>query len=226
MKNFLNTLIEISSVQVLDPDISIVDYTLIDLSVSNHAIKDIDLGDPDACQRYIDHVLAIYKAKVAYGGYLEQRNLYSGNTNFESQEAARRDIHLGVDFWAAAGTRVVAPLKGEVHSFQNNAIKGDYGPTIILTHNIGGFSFHTLYGHLSLESLDDLYVGKVFEQGADLATLGTPAINVHYAPHLHFQLIMDLEGKKGDYPGVCRASEVDFYSQNCPDPMLLLMFTS
>jgi murein DD-endopeptidase MepM/ murein hydrolase activator NlpD len=226
LKSLLETLSEIRTLQVLDPDISIVAYTSIDLSVSNDALKDIDLGDPEACQGYIDYVLAVNKAKVAYGGYLEQRNLYSGNTNFESQQAARRDIHLGVDFWAPAGTRVVAPLQGEVHSFQNNAIKGDYGPTIILTHNIGGISFHTLYGHLSLESLDDLYVGKVFEQGADLATLGNQDINVHYAPHLHFQLIADLEGKQGDYPGVCRASELQFYKQNCPDPMLLLMFTS
>ncbi len=217
----MESLREIKTVQVLDPDISIVDYTPIDLSVSNYALKGIDLGDPDACQGYIDHVLAKKKARVAYGGYLEHRNLYSGNANFESPEE-RRDIHLGIDFWAPAGTKVIAPLKGTVHSFQNNAIKGDYGPTIILTHSIGDTTFHTLYGHLSLESLNDLYVGKGFEQGESLATLGTPNINVHYAPHLHFQLILDLEGKQGDYPGVCRASELQFYQQNCPNPNILL----
>ncbi len=151
---------------------------------------------------------------------MEQRNLYSGNVNFESQEE-RRDIHLGIDFWAPAGTTVIVPLKGTVHSFQNNAIKGDYGPTIIMTHSIGRITFHSLYGHLSLESLQELYVGKGFEQGEPLATLGTPDINVHYAPHLHFQLILDLQGKQGDYPGVCRASELPFYQQNCPNPNIL-----
>lgn len=157
---------------------------------------------------------------MAYGGYLEQRDLYSGNVNFALDEE-RRDVHLGVDFWAKAGTRVVAPLDGEVHSFKNNAVQGDYGPTIILRHELEGILFHSLYGHLSLESLDGLYVGKAFKKGEELATLGTPEVNVHYAPHLHFQLILDLQRKKGDYPGVCRASEVDFYSRNCPDPMLL-----
>ncbi len=221
MKNLLESLSKISTAQVLDPDISLGDYTPIDLSVSNHALKGIDLADPDACQEYIDHVLAKNRATVAYGGYLEQRNLYSGNANFESQEEEGRDIHLGIDFWANAGTRVVVPLKGEVHSFQNNAVQGDYGPTIILKHTLNGIVFHSLYGHLSLESLDGLHKGKEFKKGEVLASLGTPEVNVHYAPHLHFQLILDLQGKKGDYPGVCRASELSFYTQNCPDPGVL-----
>lgn len=222
MKSLLQSFINIKATQVLDPIISMDLYTEVDLSISNTALKDIDISDPFVCQQYIDQVLVENDATVAYGGYLEQRNLYSGNTNFISEQEERRDIHLGMDFWAAAGTRVVAPLKGEVHSFHNNATKGDYGPTIILTHNLGEFTFHTLYGHLSLESLDGLYVGKLYEQGERMATLGTTDINVNYAPHLHFQLILNLEGKKGDYPGVCRASEVEFYRENCPDPKLLL----
>ena len=221
MNSLLESLSKIKTAQVLDPAITAVDYTPIDLSVSNHDLKGMDLGDPDACQEYIDLVLAKKNAQVAYGGYLEQRNLYSGNANFESQEE-RRDIHLGIDFWAPAGTRVMVPLKGTIHSFQNNALKGDYGPTIILTHNIGDTTFHTLYGHLSLESLHELYVGKGFEQGEPLATLGTPTINVNYAPHLHFQLILEMEGKEGDYPGVCRASDLAFYQLNCPNPNILL----
>lgn len=196
-----------------------------DLSVTNTDLKDITLSDPDACQKFIDEVLVRNKARVAYGGYLEQRNLYSGNANFAADEE-RRDVHLGVDFWTTAGTKVVVPMDGEVHSFQNNAVQGDYGPTIILRHELDGILFQSLYGHLSLESLDGLYVGKAFKKGEELATLGTPEVNLHYAPHLHFQLIIDIQGKKGDYPGVCRASEVDFYTQNCPDPMMLFRLTS
>lgn len=222
MKSLLQSLINIKAAQVLDPNISLELYTQVDLSVSNVALRGIDISDPDACQTYLDQIMATNNAQVAYGGYLEHRNLYSGNTNFESKQEEGRDIHLGTDFWAAAGTKVVAPLQGEVHSFQNNAIKGDYGPTIILTHNLGEFTFHTLYGHLSLESLKELYAGKVFKQGEHLATLGTPDINVNYAPHLHFQLIMDLEGMQGDYPGVCKASELHFYQKNCPNPNMLL----
>ncbi len=206
---------------VLDTAIPLTRYTPLDLSVSNRALEGIDISDPGACQAYIDEVLARHNGQVAFGGYLEQRNLYSGNANFASGEE-RRDVHLGVDYWATAGTRVLAPLTGIVHSFKNNAVSGDYGPTIILQHVLGGMIFHSLYGHLSLESLEGLYEGKEFKKGEVLATLGTPEVNVHYAPHLHFQLIIDMQGKKGDYPGVCKASELPFYSENCPDPQLLL----
>ncbi|WP_297766314.1 peptidoglycan DD-metalloendopeptidase family protein [uncultured Muriicola sp.] len=222
MKTILQYLSKLQPTRVLDPNIPMEKYTPVDLSVTNPDLKGIDISDPTACQTYIDSVLERNRSAVGYGGYLEKRNLYRSNANFAAGEE-RRDMHLGVDIWSAAGTQVVAPLDGKVHSFQNNAVQGDYGPTIILQHTLNGIVFHSLYGHLSLESMDGLYVGKEFKKGEVLATLGTPEENVNYAPHLHFQLIIDLQGKKGDYPGVCRTSEVDFYAQNCPDPMLLFL---
>ncbi|NNE78588.1 MAG: peptidoglycan DD-metalloendopeptidase family protein [Pricia sp.] len=179
------------------------------------------ISDPTICQRYIDEVINRNNAEVAYGGYLEKRNLYGGYTYFE-QEGKHRNIHLGIDFWAKAGTKVLAPMHGVVHSFKNNARKGDYGPTIILQHVLNDFWFHTLYGHLSVESLVDIKIGMKFEKGNELGTLGTSDINVNYAPHLHFQIIVDMEGKKGDYPGVCARKDLEFYRENCPDPNMLL----
>lgn len=221
MEDFTHILSSIHAGPALDASITIREYTPLDLSVDNKVLEGIDLTDPLACQEYIDSVLARENARVAYGGYLERRNLYSGNAAFSEGEE-RRDVHLGVDFWAVAGTAVLAPIDGEVHSFKNNGLKGDYGPTIILRHTIKGVVFHSLYGHLSFESLDGLYKGKPFKKGEVLATLGRPEVNVNYAPHLHFQLILDLQGMKGDYPGVCRVSELAFYQANCPDPNLLL----
>jgi murein DD-endopeptidase MepM/ murein hydrolase activator NlpD len=208
---------------VLEPAIAFASYTPLDLSADNPRLEGIDLGDPEACQAYIDSVLGQTGGRVAYGGYLERRNLYRGNTGFEGN-GEPRDVHLGVDFWMEAGTRVFAPISGTVHSFKNNAAKGDYGPTILLEHSVENKRFYTLYGHLSVESLSGLYPGKPIGAGEVLATLGTSEVNVHYAPHLHFQIILDLEGKQGDYPGVCRASEVAFYQANCPDPMTLLSY--
>jgi hypothetical protein len=48
-------------------------------------------------------------------------------------------------------------------------------------------------------------------------------VNGNWPPHLHFQLIRDMQGKRGDYPGVVRADELAFYRDNCPDPMALLV---
>ena len=113
-------------------------------------------------------------------------------------------------------------LDGTIHSFQNNTALGDYGPTIILAHEIEGIKFHTLYGHLSETSLNGKKIGDIVKKGEQIATLGLPPINGDYAPHLHFQIIIDMEGKTGDYPGVCGEKTLTFYEDNCPDPNLLL----
>lgn len=220
-EEILNAISKVS-IPILDDSISLSKYTLLDLSVKNVALKELNMTDPVVCQSYINSVLKKNNAVVAYGGYLEQRGLYSNNTHFNGLGQELRNIHLGVDFWAKAGTKVLAPISGKVHSFKNNRIKGDYGPTIILSHSINDLEFYTLYGHLSLESLDGLYIGKEFPRGQSFAFLGTPEVNVNYAPHLHFQLIKDIETYKGNYIGVCTTKDKEYYTSNCPNPRLLL----
>lgn len=213
--------LKIGSKQLLDVSITSNSYCPINFSTANSELNNYDIQNPTQCQYYIDRVLSKNKAKVAFGGYLEKRNLYCDKANFTSDKNPR-NIHLGTDFWTTAGTKVIAPLDGTIHSFRNNKTVGDYGPTIILKHEYANFSFHTLYGHLSVESLENLIVGKSFQAGDFLGTLGTTDINVNYAPHLHFQIIDDMEGKTGDYPGVCSSDSLDFYSKNCPNPNILL----
>ena len=65
-------------------------------------------------------------------------------------------------------------------------------------------------------------VGTEVKQGEQIATLGTAEVNGDYAPHLHFQLVKDMQGFKGDYPGVTNRLDLEFYKTNCPDPNLLL----
>jgi len=110
-----------------------------------------------------------------------------------------------------------------VHSFANRKVRGDYGPVIILRHELDGVEFHSLYGHLAEASLAGLRVGKAVRAGELLARIGPRSVNGNWAPHLHFQLIRDMQGHSGDYPGVVRADELDFFRLNCPDPMALLV---
>lgn len=222
--NFLKSTVNRRAL-ILDTAIPLYQYCPIDLSVYNTELNNYNVQNPTQCQAYIDSVLRDQNAQVAFGGYLEKRNLYGDKSNFVTK-AQPRNIHLGMDFWTLAGTEVITPLDGTVHSFQNNTTIGDYGPTIILKHKVLGFTFHTLYGHLSVESLENLFIGKQFSKGTVLATLGTTDINVNYAPHLHFQIIKDLEGKEGDYPGVCAVASLAHYSENCPDPSLLVRIGS
>jgi peptidoglycan LD-endopeptidase LytH len=157
------------------------------------------------------------------GGYDEERAIYSGPVFAAPNGAEPRTIHLGVDIFEAPGTPVFAPLAGKVHSFQDNAHPKDYGPTIILEHAVTSqLTFYTLYGHLNRNSLEGLYAGKPVAAGEGIASLGEAAVNGDWPPHLHFQIILDMMGKSGDYPGVFKKSEREQWKRTCPDPVPLL----
>ena len=173
--------------------------------------------------RWITQKRSDNNSRYGVGGYMEHRTIYARSAHFDTDDEPRR-LHLGVDIWGKAGTPVYSPLPGKVHSFQNNDNFGDYGPTIILEHNLDGITLYSLYGHLSRQSLDGLYAGKIINCDEQIAALGNTDENGHWPPHLHFQLMFDMEGKQGDYPGVCKFSEKDIYLKNIPDPQLILGF--
>ena len=224
-KAFSQFLFEISnqSLHVLNPSILKSDFVALDLSKSNKPLQNVDVSSSENLENYINDYIAQSIAKVAYGGYLETRAIYQRSSYFkDSNPETERNIHLGIDVWIAAETPVYSPLEGVVHSFKNNTNFGDYGPTIILKHKFKGISFYTLYGHLSLASIKNLKTGKTFKQGDQIATLGDASVNGDYPPHLHFQIIKDIQDYVGDYPGVCSKQDLEFYRNNCPDPNLLL----
>lgn len=160
-------------------------------------------------------------AIAGVGGYLENRSVYKDTELFQGD--AERCIHIGVDVFLPSGCAVHAPLDASVHSFADRQVYGDYGPVIILRHQLDGFEFFSLYGHLSQASLNGLSQGRAISQGENFAEIGARPINGNWTPHLHFQLIRDMQGMRGDYPGVVRAEELDFYRVNCPDPSALLL---
>ena len=195
-------------------------FCCIDLSVGNMALKEID--GAAAMDHFISNYITANDCKGAAGGYNEERSLYKSSPIFNDSAAPERNIHIGLDIWMKAGTPVLAAVDGIVHSFNYNAGAGNYGPTIILQHRLEEFSFYTLYGHLSIESIEEIEIGDIFKMGQQIGTLGTASVNGNYAPHLHFQIIKVMGNFFGDYPGVCAKSDRDSYLENCPDPNLLL----
>jgi peptidoglycan LD-endopeptidase LytH len=169
---------------------------------------------------FINQKLESGNYKYGIGGYNEDRVLYKRSKHFDGK--APRSIHLGVDIWAAAGTKVFVPLGGTVHSFAFNNNFGDYGATIVLQHQLDTIVFHTLYGHLSLKDIAHLQPGKYISRGELLGHFGEPTENGDWPPHLHFQIIEDMHEQKGNYPGVCSISEREKYLRNCPDADLVL----
>lgn len=221
MNNFFN-LIAAQSLKVIEKTIDLQYYVPISLAKKNKGLN-FDISSSKAWESYINEYLKKNKGKVAFGGYLEKRAIYNRSKHFVTQkEEDHRNIHLGIDLWCDKGTSVLAVLEGEIHSFKNNQNYGDYGPTIILKHKIKNVTFFSLYGHLSKESIENIKIGDTIKEGQIIGFLGDANVNGDYAPHLHFQLIKDLQGNFGDYPGVSSLNTIDFYKENCPNPNLLL----
>ena len=195
--------------------------TPLDLSRSNPDLQHLDVGDQAQLASYVDAIIKKAGAQFAYGGYLEQRGIYERSGHFGTQDL--RDIHLGLDLWMPAGTQVHAVAAGVVHSLQDNAGFGNYGPTIILEHRNADTPFnYSLYGHLSTASLSMVEVGREITAGACVGNLGSHEVNGDYPPHLHLQLMLDLEGHMGDYPGVCTKDDLPAMKKNTIDPGVLL----
>lgn len=193
----------------------------LDLSSEYSPFRHIHPSDTEKLIQLTQQLMQQQQADIAIGGYAQTRFIYKDKPLFVADQEAR-DVHLGIDLTVPVGTPISAPLTSEIHSFKNNHNKGDYGPTIILQHQIANQIFYTLYGHLSLESLDNKKIGAVIQKGEQFATVGNPSENGGWPPHLHFQIIESMGNYFGDFPGVASQADKDTYLNLCPDPNLIL----
>ncbi|ETZ19499.1 peptidoglycan DD-metalloendopeptidase family protein [Pedobacter sp. V48] len=196
----------------------------LDLTVENKELTSDILDDTDLFTSWVDKKLCLNNCRYGIGGYNEHRSIYARSAHFDTAEEPRR-LHLGADIWGPAGTPVYNFHDAVVHSFKFNNNFGDYGGTIILKYVLGDAVIHALYGHLSLESLQGLEEGMFIPAGTRFAAFGKKEENGYWPPHLHFQLIYNMQALKGDYPGVCQYTKRDIYLKNCPDPAVILKHT-
>ncbi len=197
----------------------------IDLSKNNETLTKNIFNNIQLFSDYITNLISLHKAKFAIGGYNEWRDIYSSSNLFDGIDSPRR-LHLGIDIWGQVNTPIYAFMGGMVHSFAFNNLAGDYGATLILSHQLDSISFYTLYGHIALKDISSLQPGNYVNRGNIIAHIGATEENGNWPPHLHFQIISNLELYEGDYPGVCSKEEAEKYLFNCPDPELILNLKS
>ena len=150
----------------------------LDFTSRNTELHGEILSDTKIFTAWVEGKLKAAGARYGIGGYAEHRTVYSISKVFDAgkpDEEPRR-LHLGTDIWGKPNTPVMAPLDGIVHSFAFNNRFGDYGATIILSHQLEGYTFYTLYGHLSLNSIKNLQEGNRMEKGDVFAELDRKSV--------------------------------------------------
>jgi 4-aminobutyrate aminotransferase-like enzyme/Ser/Thr protein kinase RdoA (MazF antagonist) len=215
-----------SAASILHTDLRTAQSVVFDLSVGSTFLgADPCASETKTLSEAIFRELRLANASVGVGRYNEARLLYTSPLFGASENSTdeRRTVHLGIDLFAAPGTPVYAPLDGVVHAGAVNIAPLDYGPLVILRHATGdGLEFFTLYGHLSRDTFDALEPGQRIARGQQFARIGDVHENGGWAPHLHFQIILDLLDHRTDFPGVTYASQRAVWTSLSPDPNLLL----
>jgi 4-aminobutyrate aminotransferase-like enzyme/Ser/Thr protein kinase RdoA (MazF antagonist) len=207
---------------ILPIDLKTSQPVILDLSPYNPAVPIGPIGADNQVDLSTGS-LAEGDADVFVGRYDEARLIYTDEAFAGSSPTGeRRTIHLGMDFGVAEQTPVHAPIAGVVHALSDRGSPQDYGPVVVLRHEVDDLVFYTLYGHLSRESLQALEAGQAIEKGQAFATVGSRLENGDWPPHLHLQLITELLDLDDSFPGVCRASERAVWTSFCPDPNRLV----
>ena len=160
---------------------------------------------------------------VGIGLYKEKRKVYKSDHYISSlNKHERRDIHLGIDIFINKNTILRAPLNGRVVILYYNNFKYDYGPTVVLEHNINKLKFYTLYGHLSKKCLTELKIGQKIKKGELIGEIGGYEVNGNWPPHLHFQIMLSLLNEKNNFPGVGEEYLLPIWQHVSPDPNIIL----
>ena len=198
----------------------------LDLSIGSSDLGTMsDILDASILERTVEGLRRQPAGGLALGSYDEARPIYSTDAYMlpGNDGPKWRSIHIGLDIFCDPGTPVRAAFSGVIHAFTNNAGDRNYGPTVILRHDRGnGTHFFTLYGHLSLSSLDALAVGSGIRAGEVIGAIGAFRENGNWPPHLHFQVMLDLLGNDHDFPGVCTPDLAPVWRSICPDPWKML----
>lgn len=194
----------------------------VELGNQSIVLDDVQLKDQ------IEKVIQESGKSVGLGKYNEVRPFYTSSAfEVDSNDGpAWRTVHLGLDVFINAGETVFAPLKGTIYSVADNVGNRNYGPTIILKHDIlPELTFYTLYGHVDKSTLAKWKAGDKVKAGAPIGKIGDLHENGGWSPHLHFQIMLDTLEKKGDFPGVAAPMLIDVWKSICPDPWLLVTGT-
>lgn len=211
---------------VVGHDLSTTPVVAVDMSVGSPLVSnDLARNSTAAFAQRVQDVLDEAGVQIGVGGYDEPRVIYDAESSSILHE--ERTIHVALDISMQAGTPIFAPLDGVVHGIGEIEMRHDYGPMIVLRHELPvdgepSLLLYTLYGHLSREPLVGLQPGTAVFAGQQIGTIGAPPVNGDWWPHVHMQLITDMLDVPLNFNGVALASQRAVWRSISPDPNLLV----
>jgi murein DD-endopeptidase MepM/ murein hydrolase activator NlpD len=107
---------------------------------------------------------------------------FSDNVLQYNETLKQYEAHLGVDFVAAAGSKVYSVLDGTVTEVGNSYLKGNY---VVISHNNGLKSVYS-----SLDENISVAKGDKVDKGDIVGVVGSSAYSeLEEGNHLHFELL-------------------------------------
>lgn len=211
---------------VLGFDLAMEKVAVFDWSVSSLNMGGFDaIADVAASTNACFAEMTRQEVRVGVGRYNEPRAVYTTDEYAIPSDIGpqMRTVHIGIDLFMPAGTPLYAPFDGEVFTVVNDSGDKEYGPLVILKHELPDApTFYTLYGHNDLATLQLWNRGDSVKQGDLIAYMGDYPVNGNWVPHSHFQIITDMLDYKDDFPGVVLPSQREVWLSMCPDPNLIL----
>lgn len=196
------------------------EYLVFDLSIGTSEFAGIEWEDRKAIANHLVKRIKTANAKAGITRYNEARLFFNSkkysvpNDEYE----AYRNVHLGMDIILEEGSKALAVLDGTVHHIIQNDPEKDLKNAVVLRHEpTEGICFFTIYGNIKT----DLQIGEKIDKNE---VIGQLVFLNNWAPHLHFQLALDLVGFDKNFPVATAAEKAtaDFWKLVSPNPNLLL----
>jgi hypothetical protein len=93
MKTLASLLKALPRTKVIDSTIDYSEYIPLDLSVINKELGEKKTKNASDFEVYIQNYLEINNVKVAYGGYIETRNMYKRSSIFKKDSQPERHTY-------------------------------------------------------------------------------------------------------------------------------------
>ncbi|NKB77999.1 MAG: aminotransferase class III-fold pyridoxal phosphate-dependent enzyme [Gammaproteobacteria bacterium] len=222
---------EVEFHSIVDVDLKKDPLFILDTSVASPYIgSSVEAYDPNRATIELFRIIEDMNCVAGIGKYDEYRLIYRSD-DFVDATGHQRTLHIGLDIFMAANSRIYAPLEGRVYAIANNDAPLDYGGTVILQHQLPGhlcdtagdrIYFYTLYGHLSPKSSSHLRKGDSIKAGQCIATMGEIHENGNWPPHVHFEIVTDMLGEVDTFVGVGSHGHKAVWRSLCPDPNVIL----